>query len=92
MAWFLVKTRFVMDDGVVLTQRGWYEAKDFIDAAELARLDRQWDLRPYMRAGEFINPEKVVSAEVSAKRYRVKKLVSFDVPADKSEITNKVYQ
>lgn len=89
MAWFLVKIRFVMSNGDVILQRGWYKDENYMLAAEQARLDRQWDLRPHMKKGEFTNPEQVVSAEFTAKRYKIKELVSFDRGQD--EITNKMF-
>jgi len=89
MSWFLVKVKFKMQNGDVIEQRSWQQGVDYIEAAEGARRDRQWDLRPHMKEGEFTHPEQVVSAEFSAKRYVVKELVSFD--RGMNELTNKIY-
>lgn len=83
MAWFLVKCEYVLEDGSVYSRRGWFEGKDFIDACEKARRDRQWDLRQEERV-EFEIPQKVVSAKNSARRYNVrpKEIIAFDVTRD----------
>jgi hypothetical protein len=90
MAYYLVKAEFKMEDGTVLKHSGWYEGEDYIQAAEAARCDRQWDLRPHMREGEFTHPEQVVSASFSAKRYNVLSLVDAALPGASEEDINRL--
>jgi hypothetical protein len=84
MPWFLVKYEYVLEDGTVYNWRDWFEGVDFIDAAEKACKDRQWDRHQRV---EFEGPEQVVSAKFSAKRYNVrpKEIVAFDITRDGRE-------
>ena len=100
MDYYLVKTHFKLDDGSTYDHKGWYKGNDFIDACEHARQGRAWDLRPFMREGEFTYPERVVEATVSAKRYNVRprEIISFDIKSHQlndgtslTDISNVVY-
>lgn len=72
MAWYFIKAEFTMENGERFKDAAWIEADDYIEAAEQARKNRQWDLRDLMRRAEYDSPQDVVYAHFEARRYDVR--------------------
>lgn len=73
-----------MDDGERFTDSAWVEGVDYLEAAEKARRNRQWDLRDLMRRAEFTEPMNVRYAGFEAKKYNVRprEIIAFEMTKD----------